>query len=118
MIRHHVALVCATALGLFASPALAQRPSGRSVGRPRQLLFKDITLTPEQQARVDSIRMHYRAQMPAFTPGSPRDSATRERVRSLFHHELDDIRAVLTTDQQKVFDKNVAQMREGRREGP
>ena len=29
--------------------------------------------------------------MPAFTPGSPPDSATRERVRSLFHHELDDM---------------------------
>jgi len=39
-------------------------------------------------------------------------------VRGLFRRQVDDIRAVLTADQQKVFDKNVAEMREGRRGGP
>ncbi len=66
----------------------------------------------------DSIQAHYRAQMPSFTPGSPPDSATREKIRGLFRHELNDIRAVLTADQQKAFDQNVAEMREGRRGGP
>ena len=116
--RLHVALLCATALGLFASSALAQRPSGRGPGRRSQMLFKDITLTPEQQAKVDSIQVRYREQMPAFTRGSPPDSATREKVRGLFRQELDEIRVVLTADQQKVFDKNVADMRARRPGGP
>ena len=81
-------------------------------------LFKDITLTSAQQAKVDSIQMRYREQMPSFTRGSPPDSATRERVRGLFRHELDDIRGVLTADQQKVFDKNLADMRARRSGGP
>jgi len=116
--RLHVALLCATALGLCATSALAQRPSGRGPERRAQLLFKGITLTPQQQAKVDSIQTRYRTQMPSFTPGSSPDSATREKVRGLFRHELDDIRAVLTADQQKVFDKNLAEMRQGRRGGP
>ncbi|HVH68825.1 MAG TPA: hypothetical protein VM716_13230 [Gemmatimonadales bacterium] len=99
---------------LAASPALAQNPSGRGPGRAMEGLLRDITLTAEQQAKVDSIRGHYREQMPSFTPGSPPDSATREKVRGLFHHEVDDIRAVLTADQQKIFDRNVAAMRERR----
>jgi len=116
--RVHVALVCATALGLFASTAPAQRPSGRGSGRRGQLLFKDITLTPEQQAKVDSIQTYYRAQMPSFTRDSPPDSATREKVRGMFRHELEDIRAVLSVDQQKAFDRNLGELRKGRRGGP
>lgn len=36
----------------------------------------------------------------------------------MFRHELDDIRGVLTADQQKVFDKNLADMRARRSGGP
>ena len=85
--RVHVVLLWATALGLFASSALAQRPSGRAPGWRAERLFKDITLTSAQQAKVDSIQMRYREQMPSFTRGSPPDSATRERVRGLFRHD-------------------------------
>jgi Spy/CpxP family protein refolding chaperone len=116
--RPHHSLLLAQLLALTMSPAYAQNPSGRGPGGRMALLFKDITLTPEQQAKVDSIRAHYRAQMPSFTPGSPPDSATREKIRGLFRRQVDDIRAVLTADQQKTFDKNVAEMREGRRGGP
>jgi Spy/CpxP family protein refolding chaperone len=79
-----------------------------------ELLFKDITLTPPQQAKVDSIQAHYRNERPSFTPGTPPDSATREKIRALFQHERDDLRAVLTADQQKTFDRNVAEMRQRR----
>lgn len=107
--RLPVSLLCAAPLALFASSAPAQRP---------QRLLKGITLTPGQQAMVDSIQTSYREQMPSFTRESPPDSATREKVRALFRHEVEDIRAVLTGDQQKVFDKNLAEMRKGRRGGP
>lgn len=105
-------------LALTASPVQAQNPSGRGPGRRMRFLFRDITLTAQQQARVDSIQAHYRAQMPSFTPGTPPDSATRERIRGLFRHEVDDLRTVLTGDQQRTFDRNVSEMREGRRGGP
>ncbi len=116
--RLHCPLLFAALLALPVSLAYAQNPSGRGPGRRMQLVLKDITLTPEQQAKVDSIQTRYRTQMPSFTPGSSPDSATREKVRGLFRHELDDVRAVLTADQQKVFDKNLAEMRQGRRGGP
>jgi Spy/CpxP family protein refolding chaperone len=107
--RKQLALLFATVLA--ASPVLAQNPSGRGPGRQMEGLLRDITLTAEQQAKVDSIRGHYREQMPSFTPGNPPDSGVREKLRGLFRHEVDDIRAVLTADQQKIFDRNVAAMR-------
>jgi Spy/CpxP family protein refolding chaperone len=110
--KPYVALLLATTLA--AAPALAQGQYGRGPGRRMEGLLRDITLTAQQQAKVDSIRGHYREQMPSFTPGSPPDSATREKVRGMFRHQVDDIRAVLTADQQKIFDRNVAAMRERR----
>ena|SRR5437870_2287830 len=116
--KTHLVLLCATALALIGSPVRAQDRSGRGPGRRMQLLFKDITLAPEQQTKVDSIQRHYREQMPSFTPGTPPDSATRDRIRALFRHEVDDIRSVLSADQQAVFDRNLAAMRCGRPAGP
>lgn len=104
-----------SALVVAAPKAPAQNPPSRGSGRRMEILFKDITLTPEQQSKIDSIQSHYRDQMPSFTPNSPPDSATRERVRALFRHELDDFRAVLTADQQSTFDRNVEAMRQRRR---
>ncbi|HKW40387.1 MAG TPA: hypothetical protein VJN39_03970 [Gemmatimonadales bacterium] len=109
-----ITLLLVTAL---AVPAFAQNPAERGPGRRMERLLRDITLTAQQQAKVDSIQRHYRDQMPSFTPGSPPDSATRDKIRGVFRHELDDIRAVLTADQQQVFDRNLATMREGRRGG-
>lgn len=114
--RFHFTLVglALSALMVAASKAPAQNPPNRGRGRRMEILF-NITLTPEQQSKIDSIQSHYRDQMPAFTPNSPPDSATRERVRTLFRHELDDFRAVLTGDQQPTFDRNVEAMRQRRR---
>ena len=113
-----IALVPMAALAFAASAALAQSPASRGgpgrqgfAERRMQALFKDITLTPAQQAKIDSIRARYSPQMPAFTPGSPPDSATRAKMRDLFRRQDDEIRAVLTADQQKIWDKNVAEMR-------
>jgi len=113
-----IALVRMAVLAVTASAALAQSPpSGASPGRQgfaerrMQALFKDITLMPAQQAKIDSIRARYSTQMPAFTPGSRPDSATRAKMRDLFRRQDDEIRAVLTGDQQKIWDKNVAELR-------
>jgi Spy/CpxP family protein refolding chaperone len=117
------AVVSAAALVVAASTTLAQNPPpGPGPGRPgfserrMEMLLKDITLTPEQQAKIDSIRTRYQGQMPAFAPGTPPDSATRQKMRELFRRHNEEIRAVLTADQQKVWDRNVAEM-QARRAG-
>jgi len=109
-------------LALGATAARAQSPmrggGPGGPGRRIELLFKDITLTPPQQAKVDSIEARYRSERPSFTPGTPPDSATRDKIRALFQRERDDLRAVLTPDQQKTFDRNLEAMRQRRPGGP
>jgi hypothetical protein len=56
--------------------------------------------------------------MPSFTPGSPPDSAMREKIRDLFRRLRDDIRAALTPDQQQIFDRHAEEMRARRSGGP
>jgi Spy/CpxP family protein refolding chaperone len=122
-------------LALSASVALAQDPQGPPGGmggmgggmrqggpaRRMQALLNGITLTSQQQTTIDSIQGAYQPRMRAlFTPGSPPDSTARARMVALRADEDKDIRAVLTPDQQKIFDKNLADlppMGAGRRPG-
>jgi Spy/CpxP family protein refolding chaperone len=80
--------------------------------RRMQMMFKDITLTPAEHTKVDSIMAVYRAQMPPRpAPGTPPDSAAMAARRSLMDKQNADIRAALTNEQQPVFDKNIQDMR-------
>jgi Spy/CpxP family protein refolding chaperone len=105
-----------------ASAAVAQAPGGsppqgqqggQNRGAQRMaMMMQGITLTPAQQTQVDSIVARYAAQMPAFQPGQQRpDSAQMANRREMTTRRDREIRDVLTTDQQKVFDNNVATMR-------
>jgi Spy/CpxP family protein refolding chaperone len=100
-------------VALAAPAAFAQGGGGGQGGQGRgmQRLMQGITLTEKQQASVDSIQKVYRAQMPATTPGTPPDSATRAKGREVMQQEYAAVRTVLTPDQQKVFDKNLEDMR-------
>jgi Spy/CpxP family protein refolding chaperone len=125
-------LASAALLALSATVALAQNPPGPppgggmgmrqgGPGRRLQMLLNGITLTAQQQARVDSIEAKYQPQMRAlFTPGQRPDSAAQARMTDLRNSENVEIRAVLTPDQQKVFDTNVSAMPPmgGPRRGP
>jgi hypothetical protein len=71
-------------------------------------LFKGITLAPAQAAKLDSIRERYVVQYQVFTPGVRPTPAIRQRVRELVRQELAEARAVLTPEQQPVWDLNVA----------
>lgn len=71
-------------------------------------LFKGITLSPAQAATIDSIRERYIVQYQVFTPGVRPSPAIRQRVRELVRQELAEARAVLTPEQQPVWDLNVA----------
>ena len=98
------------ALVAFAAPA-AYAQGGRGAGRQMERMMQGITLTDAQKTKVDSIAQSFRAQMPAFTPGQPPDSAARAKRMEVMQKQQAAIREVLTPDQQKVFDKNVEDMR-------
>jgi Spy/CpxP family protein refolding chaperone len=76
-----------------------------------EMLMEGITLSDAQKMKVDSINTAFRAQMPAMTPGSPPDSATREKMREAREKQYVAIRTVLTAEQQTVFDKNLQELR-------
>jgi periplasmic protein CpxP/Spy len=109
------ALIAGSAAVAHAQSAQSATPQGaeqgRRGGRMIEMLFKGITLTESQRTRVDSIAAAYRGQMPAFTPGTPPSDADRAKRRELMQKEQADLRALLTADQQKTFDANVAEMR-------
>jgi Spy/CpxP family protein refolding chaperone len=109
------------ALGLAAATTLSAQtpttppPGGqgqRGAGRMQAMALQGITLTAAQQAKVDSITAKTRAQMPAMTPGSPPSEADRAKMRSLSMASVQEVRAVLTPEQQAIYDKNVAQMQQ------
>jgi Spy/CpxP family protein refolding chaperone len=117
-------LVVALVVPLATHTAVAQNPAtpaqtgqdgqGRGMGggqRRLQELLQGITLTADQQKKVDSISGAARAKLPAMTPGSPPDSGTRAMMRGIMQQSNADIRAVLTADQQAIWDKNLAAMR-------
>jgi|SRR5512138_1025099 Spy/CpxP family protein refolding chaperone len=101
------------ALVAFAAPAAYAQGGGGGQGGGRQMerMMQGITLTDAQKTKVDSIAQSFRAQMPAFTPGQPPDSAARAKRMEVMQKQQAAIRTVLTPDQQKVFDKNVEDMR-------
>ena len=111
---HRIAALSIGLMLVATSLAGAQSPRGGGGGfaeRRMQRLLQGITLTADQKAKVDSITTKYRAQLPPFTPGTPPDSATRVKMRALFGNQDEEIRALLTPDQQKVWDQNVTEMR-------
>lgn len=111
--RLRLAVLTSALVLLGSSVALAQGAPGPGgfAARRMQRLLQGITLTPEQQTKVDSITARYATQMPAFTPGAPPDSATRAKMRDLNQKQDGEVRALLTADQQKVWDANVEAMR-------
>lgn len=90
---------------------------GGMMNRQNEMLFKDITLTDAQKAKVDSIQAKGRADMMEMMQGAGmqamQDPGMREHMMQMRAKQMADIRAVLTTAQQPVFDKNLAEMPQG-----
>ena len=89
---------------------------GMRGGRGQAMLFEGITLTASQEQKVDSIRAAYRAERQKSSPnGSGRpDAAARTKMKEAMDKQNAEIRALLTPEQQKVFDANIATMKERR----
>ena len=110
--------LCAGASVASAQGAPAGAPQGPPQGgqqgrggRGMSALFEGITLTDAQQSKVDSIGSKYRAErqklMPNGMQGGPPDDATRAKMGEMMDKQAAELRAILTADQQKVFDANV-----------
>lgn len=110
-----LALMVATAVALASAPLAAQPPGGGPPGgmaaRRMEMMMKGITLTADQQKVVDSIQTAVRAELPPMTPGSPPDPSMREKRMAVMRKQDDAIRALLTTEQQAIWDKNAEEMR-------
>lgn len=120
-------MLAAAAMVLVASTAAAQGGGGgggmgqgggmdRAAMQARQneMLFKDITLTDAQKAKIDTIQTKARTDQQALMQGGGmQDPATREKMMAIRTKVNTDIRAVLTPEQQTQFDKNLAAMPQG-----
>ena len=82
---------------------------GDRMERMQQMLFNGITLTSAQQAQIDSIHARHQGEMKGLDPRNNPDD--REKMRQMMQSHMAELRAVLTPEQQAVFDKNVADMR-------
>jgi Spy/CpxP family protein refolding chaperone len=123
--KARLALLAAALVAVSASTAVAQNPPPGGPGGPggfgqrrMQALLNGITLTAPQQAKFDSIQAAIRAQMPAFTPGQMPDQAAMQQRRELMARQDSSLRAVLTPEQQQVWDRNLEQARSMQRRPP
>ena len=94
-------------------------PGGRG-GRGMQALFEGVTLTADQQTKVDAINTKYRSEMQTLMPngmqGGPPDEGTRKKMDEIREKQIHEIHELLTGDQKKVFDANVEAQKKRREE--
>lgn len=118
-----VVMVLATVMtATLSAPLAAQggQGGGRQGGmgdpaamqaRQNERLFEGITLSADQKGKVDSIQTAARAvQQQSMQAGGMRDPETRQRMMAQRQATMAAIRAVLSADQQTLFDRNVANM--------
>lgn len=121
MIRMRTVLIGVALTMGIATGAFAQGGGGGGGGRGggmMAMLMNGITLTDSQQTQVQAIEDKYAPQMQQFREkmrdarqnGTPMDSASMQAMRDTSKKERDEIRAILTPDQQSKFDDNVKSM--------
>ena len=107
--------------GTTPSQGTAQGGQGRP-GRGMAMLMEGITLTEAQQAKLDAIAAKYRAErqklMPNGMQGGPPDDATRAKMGEMMEKQSAEVRAILTVDQQKLFDANLEKRKQAMQRPP
>ena len=105
-----------SAIGTSACAA-QQQSDPRAQGDRRSgmggMILQGITLTDAQKTQQKAIREKYAPQMmqvrkTSQTTGTPMDQAKLSEIRTA---QLSELRAILTAEQQVIFDRNVAEMR-------
>jgi periplasmic protein CpxP/Spy len=123
-------LVAAASLAI-AAPLYAQGGGGGGGGqqmtpeqrmaRQKEQMFKDITLAAPVSAKIDTIMMNaskkQQEAMAAARAGGGDMGAMRESMNKMNAERNDAIKALLTDEQKKKFDENLAAMPQGRGRG-
>jgi Spy/CpxP family protein refolding chaperone len=103
----------AAAQGQPEPPGQGEMRRGSGMGG---LLLQDITLTDAQKAQVKTIREKYLPQLMELRKSAQAtggaDEANRAKTMDLQEKQAAEIRAILTNDQQKVFDVNLKEIRD------
>ena len=101
------------ALLLVASTTAASAQDGqrRGGGNRAAALLQGITLTAEQQAKIDTLSQKTMADMMALrADSSMAPDVRRQKSGEMFNKQVEAIKALLTAEQKTVFEKNVADM--------
>lgn len=120
-----VALTMGIATGAFAQGGGGGGGGGGRGGGMMAMLMNGITLTDSQKTQIQAVEDKYAPQMQqlrqkmrdARQNGTPMDSASMQAMRDTGKKERDEIRAVLTPDQQSKFDDNIKAMMSRRPSG-
>ena len=116
------AALCVGMTSVAAAQGTEPPQQGQGQGETRRgggmggMLLKDITLTDAQKEQVKTVREKYvprqmELRKAVQATGAPPDDKTRAAMVDLQSQQAADIRAILTADQQKIFDKNLAEMK-------
>src|SRR4051812_24657975 len=115
------ALMLAGGVTVASAQGTEQQAAPRGPGgRPNQaaMALQGVTLTADQQKKVDSINKSWDDQMQALRGDQSMDQdARRAKMRESFTKRLDALKAVLTDDQKKIVEKNVADMQARMQQG-
>lgn len=88
-----------------------QQQGGRRGGRGMAALLEGITLTDAQKASIDSIQKAFAEKnQPLMEAMRNGDQDARAKMTENRKAQTEAIKAVLTDDQKKIFDENVAKM--------
>lgn len=85
-------------------------PEGRR--RMEEMLLNGITLTSDQRTRLDSLQARHQSEMQGLDPRN--NEGDRAKMRQMMQSHMAELRALLTPEQQTVFDRNVEEMRSRR----
>ena len=94
-----------------AKAAVAAQGPSDFQRRLAEVLLRGITLTAEQKTKLDGLMASHRADRSVFGTAAPDSAAMVARVAMVRKHMAEN-RAVLTEEQQKIYDRNLAQLRE------
>jgi Spy/CpxP family protein refolding chaperone len=109
-------LAAAVLLAGTAVTAAAQEPQAQGQrqgggGNRMAALMQGITLTADQQTKFDEITKKYAdARQTMMQDQSLDQDARRAKMREAMTKQSDEIKSLLTDDQKKVFEKNLADM--------
>lgn len=86
--------------------------------RMEQMMLRDITLSADQKVKLDSLHARHMAEMDQMRArGDSMPMMNRDHMRMMMEQHHAEMRAILTPDQQVIFDRNVAEMRARMQQG-